>query len=406
MNSVGFRADLDSGRRVLAHARPETRLEAFTQFSREGIRWHRVGGLPKSQVIDGLRDIGIEAGLGEDEVQGALAVAVENPFEPSSREPSRHEGKVPLLDWRSRCTTAAALQSQTFPPVSYIVPGLLPEGLTLLAGKPKIGKSWLALDVCLGVAGARPCLGGREAPPSGDVLYLALEDNPRRLQRRMDRLLKTFSDQWPARLTFSTSWLRLDEGGVEHISQWMASVREPRLIVIDTLAAVRPLRKTSGYTEDYEALSSLHHLANERAISILVLHHQRKMEADDPIDSVSGTLGLSGCADTILVLSRTAQGTTLYLRGRDVEEAEHAMQFDTDICRWTILGSAAEVHRSAERGRIMAILEGRQEVATTEIVDATGMLRRNVDKLLHHMTKDGDVTRVKRGVFRLAEPPR
>ena len=98
--------------------------------------------------------------------------------------------------------------------------------------------------------------------------------------------------------------------------------------MLDTLASVKPIRTQQGYTEDYESLAALHRLANETGVSIILLHHTRKMEAEDPVDTVSGTLGLSGCADSILVLNRTSQGTTLYVRGRDIEEAEHAVSFD------------------------------------------------------------------------------
>ena len=84
--------------------------------------------------------------------------------------------------------TAAALKHQTFPPIKYVIPELLPEGLSILAGRPKLGKSWMALDVCIAVAGGRYCLGEKK-PVQGDVLYCALEDNPRRLQRRINKLL-------------------------------------------------------------------------------------------------------------------------------------------------------------------------------------------------------------------------
>ena len=94
------------------------------------------------------------------------------------------------------------------------------------------------------------------------------------------------------------------------------------------LASVKPIRTQQGYTEDYESLAALHRLANEKGVSIILLHHTRKMEAEDPVDTVSGTLGLAGCADSVLVLNRSSQGTTLYVRGRDIEEAEHAVSFD------------------------------------------------------------------------------
>jgi hypothetical protein len=235
-----------------------------------------------------------------------------------------------------------------------------------------------------------------------EMLYAALEDNPRRLQRRIDKLLSPFGAQWPERLTLATSWRRLDQGGVDDIRQWIASAAEPRLVVLDTLAGVRPIRTNNGYTEDYGSLATLHRLANEAGIAIPVLHHTRKMEAEDPIDTVSGTLGLSGCADTILVLNRSSQGTTLYVRGRDIEEAEHAISFDKHSCRWTIIGDASEVHRSNERGRILAALEEATELLTPQgIVASTGMPRNNVDQLLFKMGQDGEVVKVGRGKYRL-----
>jgi len=225
------------------------------------------------------------------------------------------------VDWRSQVFSAADLRLMTFPEVPFVVAGLILEGLTILAGRPKIGKSWLALDVCLGVAQGRRVLGDL-ATTQGDVLYAALEDNPRRLQKRIDKLLSPFTAEWPARLTLATSWRRLDHGGVEDITDWAGSEPSPRLVVLDTLAGVRPPRQNGEalYDADYRALVALHRLAAERSIAVLVLHHTRKTEADDPLETISGTLGLAGCADTALVLARSTGGATLYARGRDIEE--------------------------------------------------------------------------------------
>ena len=115
--------------------------------------------------------------------------------------------------------SAADLQHREFPPIKWIVPDVLPEGLTLLAGKPKLGKSWLALDMALAVAGGGSVL-GRECDP-GAVLYLALEDNQRRLQRRLQRLEPHFD--WPAGLEFQTQWPRLDAGGEKNIRAWLSA---------------------------------------------------------------------------------------------------------------------------------------------------------------------------------------
>jgi AAA domain len=116
----------------------------------------------------------------------------------------------------------------------------------------------------------------------------------------------------------------LDAGGVADAKEWAASVKNPRLIIFDTLAGVRPDRnnKDTIYEGDYWALTELQAWAGQAGISIIVLHHTRKMESEDPIDSVSGSLGLTGCVDTVVVLARTGKGTTLYIRGRDVGEQE------------------------------------------------------------------------------------
>ena len=113
--------------------------------------------------------------------------------------------------WRDHVMTAAALQRQTFPPIKYVVPELIPEGLSILAGRPKLGKSWMALDICIAVAAGRICLGEKK-PVQGDVLYCALEDNPRRMQRRIDKLLPTFGVEWPERLTLATSMAAARQG--------------------------------------------------------------------------------------------------------------------------------------------------------------------------------------------------
>jgi hypothetical protein len=303
------------------------------------------------------------------------------------------------FNWREHAYTAAELQRRTFPPVSYCVPDLIPEGLTIIAGKPKIGKSWLALDICIAVAAGRICLGERK-PIQGDTLYAAMEDNPRRLQRRIDRLLSPVSAQWPERLTLANSWRRLDKGGVDDVAQWIEHAENPRLVILDTLAGVKPIRTREGYTEDYESLAALHRLANEKGVSVIVLHHTRKMEAEDPVDTVSGTLGLAGCADSVLVLARSSQGTTLYVRGRDIEEAEHAVSFDKVGCRWTILGSASEVHRSNERSSILAVLdEATEPMGPSDIAAAARMSVNNAKQLLHKMTSTGEVQKSGRGQY-------
>src|SRR5262249_21659764 len=205
-------------------------------------------------------------------------------------------------------------------------------------------------------------------------LYADLEDNDRRLRGRIGRILTHNRQTCPRRLTLATQWRRLDARGGADAKQWAASVKRPRRIISDTLAGVRPDRnnKDSLYEGDYKALRELQAWAGQSGICIIVLHHTRKMESEDPVDSVSGTLGLTGCVDTIAVLARTNKGTTLYIRGRDVGECEKALLFNKDTCRWSIAGDAEEVHRSESRRRILTVLNDvslvSEPISPTEIV--------------------------------------
>ncbi len=314
---------------------------------------------------------------------------------------------TPSSGWRSKSITADALRTKEFALPQVVLPGLICEGVTILASKPKVGKSWLALDVCIATAANRFTLGNLK-PKTGDVLYLALEDSQRRLQRRVDRILSAVSESWPARLTMATEWRRIDEGGLDDIREWCEGVTEPRLVVIDTLAKIRPAKASNkaAYDVDYEAISGLHKIANSRGIAILIIHHTRKMEADDAFDTVSGTLGLTGAADSILVLDKRAGTVTLHARGRDIEESETALLFNKNTCRWTILGEAGKIHRSSERNRIINALTDAPDGLTVREIMALGEFstRGPVDVLLSKMVKAGEIERARRGAYRLPDP--
>lgn len=143
--------------------------------------------------------------------------------------------------------------------------------------------------------------------------------------------------------------------------------------------------------------------ATERGIAVVLIHHDRKMEADDPFDTVSGSTGITGAADTILILKRTAAGVTLYARGRDIEEAELAVQFNRNICKWTILGQAVEVRRSDERSRVIAALKKADgPLSVKDLMAAADLGTRNAaDVLLFKMAGEGEIVRVARGQYGL-----
>jgi hypothetical protein len=256
--------------------------------------------------------------------------------------------------------TMEALKTMTFAPIKYVVPGVIVEGLTVLAGKPKIGKSWLMLHAAIAVARGGFTLGDIHCI-EGDALYCGLEDNQRRLQSRMTKLLSIVQD-WPKRMHYRYlgQLPRLNAGGIDELKAWINSVPNPRLIVIDTFVTVRAPKKNNqpNFDADYESGKELQKLANERGIAIVIVHHLRKADAEDAFDTVNATLGLTAVVDTVLVLKRDAGGSVvLYGRGRDLIEIEKGMAFDAEACTWRIAGNAADIRRTKERTMVLDAIE-------------------------------------------------
>jgi hypothetical protein len=242
----------------------------------------------------------------------------------------------------------AWLDAQHFPPLAYAVPGVIPEGSVLLVGPPKIGKSWLVLTVALAAA-----TGGRAlsiAVTQRPVLYLALEDGDRRLQDRCRKLLH--GDPIPREFEYL---IRVEQGRiVGTIASWLDLQHgAPPLVILDTLGKVMPpaLLGESSYQRDYRVGTTLKRIADEHTgMTLLVNHHDRKASADDFVDSVSGTHGLAGAADTVIVLTRSRHEISglLKVTGRDVPEGEYALQFAGGFL-WDLDG--ADLDEAASRAR-------------------------------------------------------
>jgi hypothetical protein len=299
-----------------------------------------------------------------------------------------------------RAVVAEELSPMRFSPLKYVVPGYIVEGLTLLAGKPKIGKSWLLLHASCAVASGGITLGVQ--CEEGDVLYAALEDSLRRLQTRMRKLFPL--PPWPRRLLLVTEMARLSEGGLDYIKGWIEGSEHPRLVIVDTLAMVRApnRRDLSAYDADYQAVKELRILAHEKGIAVAIVHHLRKAEADDAYDTVSGTLGLTGAPDTVMIIRRDGDRTVLRARGRDLEEIERAVRFDTDTCTWIVLGEARDVRQSDERSAITeALTEAEEPLGPNQIAAVAGMRAGNIRRLLGKMKRDGVVAKTKRGKYAL-----
>lgn len=166
-----------------------------------------------------------------------------------------------------------------------------------LGRKAETVKSCLALQIGFSVATGQEVL-GRSVHP-GAVLYSALEDNERRLKSRLKKVAAS-APIWPENFLLATDWPRLDGGGLNRFQAWVEQEANARLLIIDALATVRPASggRDSQYQSDYSAVRGLHSLAKRTGIGILVVHHVRKMDAEDPFDTVSGTTGLTGAVDS------------------------------------------------------------------------------------------------------------
>ncbi len=289
-----------------------------------------------------------------------------------------------------RCTAADLLATE-IPPTRWVVPGILPAGFALLAGKPKIGKSWLALEVALAVASGGAAI-GKVPCERGEVLYLALEDSRARMKSRLTKILAGALAPAGFYLQFrSASWPDTER----ELTQWLDLFPTARLVVLDTIGKIRPPRKpgTDVYADDYAFAGGIQRLATARGIGLLGLHHLRKGPAADPVDEVSGSTGLTGAADAVLVLKRErcrADGI-LTVTGRDIEERELALKFRGDLGRWTLLGDAAEYRMSEERAAILDVLDGKA-LAPKAIADALGKNPNTTRNLLAKMLRDGAVS--------------
>lgn len=232
------------------------------------------------------------------------------------------------------------LMNTVLPPIRFVIFQLLPQGLHVLAGAPKVGKSWLSLWLCLQVAKGK--LAWEFPTTQGDVLYLCLEDSYSRIQNR----LLDITDDAPPNLFFATMSEKLHSGLEQQIERFLISHPDTALIVIDTLQRIRGgVNDANPYASDYRDLGILKELADRHRIAILLIHHLRKMNDDDPMNMISGTTGISGATDTNFVLrksKRSSNSATLYCTGRDIEYRELLLEFDGTEHVWKLREDSVE----------------------------------------------------------------
>jgi hypothetical protein len=284
--------------------------------------------------------------------------------------------------------TADELLSAQFPAIRWVVPTLLPEGLTFLAGRPKIGKSLLALQLAHAVSS-----GGKifdHAVEQAPVLYLAFEDSARRLQKRMKE------QSWPAdtNAVFYTAWDPLDRGGLTNLQRAMDEGF--RFVVIDTLSRALSRRPDQNSVGDMTAvLSTLQRLALDRQAGMLIIDHHTKPRGThpDPVDDILGSTGKGAVADCLagLYRERGEKGATLHIVGRDLEgDKKLALGWDARLACWQYLGDAGEVARDSVQAAILTAVKAMGGCATTtEIAESLDKGKGNVSREITGLVEKG-----------------
>ena len=225
------------------------------------------------------------------------------------------------------------LYDSSFEPRVPVVDGLLNSGTYIFAGAPKVGKSFFMAQLAYHVAMGIPLW---DYPVrQGSVLYLALEDDYARLQQRLAMM---FGDESTDKLYFAVTSKTIKDGLAEQMECFVREHKDARLIIIDTLQRIRESDGDKvSYGSDYDNMTPLKEFSDKTGVAIIVVHHTRKMAADDVCETISGTNGLLGAVDGALILykkKRTSSEATLDIIGRDQQEQELTLERDLETCVW------------------------------------------------------------------------
>jgi AAA domain len=304
---------------------------------------------------------------------------------------------------------ADELLLKEFEPIRWAIQDMIPEGVSLLVGPPKVGKSWLTLQFAIAITSGSQVWNGRSRESAGDVLMLGLEDNDRRLQSRIKKLraaearievtkyeVKSVHVPDVSRLHFATEWPRMDKGGLDHLDDWLGKHPQARMVIIDTLGRFRPPEngRGSAYQSDYAIGAALKPLADRHRVALVLVHHTRKMSATDVLDTVSGTQGLTGSVDALLLLRRERgqMDAALYVTGRDIEhEEDYALQFHPQSCTWSALGRVHEVAITRERQEILDFIGKNGPSKPKDIAEGIGKKGAAIRRLLQKLFADNAV---------------
>ncbi|QVI29929.1 AAA family ATPase [Mycolicibacterium neoaurum] len=307
--------------------------------------------------------------------------------------------------------SGAELDAMKFEPLNWCVEGIIPEGLGVVAGAPKIGKSWMAADIALACAGGGVAL-GHFPVQARPVLYLALEDGERRLQHRFRQLMGghpipdiAVCIDIPVALEQAHAFIR------EHAT-------DKPLVILDTFGKVMATAGKPSYGDDYRQMSQLMEMQKQSPGStFLVIHHTRKADASDFVDKLSGTSGIAGAADFIIVVNRERgeSSGSLSVTGRDIPEADYTFAL-ADLnggegFQWQVSPDShkraakfAENQKFSENtNATLTVVRSREETTPADVAAEIGIDSKRAGEILARLVKRGLVSKIRWGVYKAAE---
>ena len=246
---------------------------------------------------------------------------------------------------------ASDLQTAKIDPPEWLIPDVLPQGLAILCASSKVGKSWMAMQMCLAISRGKEFLD--YASNQAGCLYLALEDGIFRLKDRLNKVLD--GGKAPSNFYLSIKANGLDGGLIKQLDEEFEEHPDIKLIIIDTLQKVRGSAKKDeiAYATDYRELGALKEYADNKRICIFLIHHLRKMaDENDVFNMISGSNGIMGVCDTIFIIykkKRQDENAVLFMTGRDIRQQDIVVHFDETKYQWEMVGTAEEEERKRKK---------------------------------------------------------
>ena len=294
--------------------------------------------------------------------------------------------------------TASKLMEIKFSPPQWLIEGLLPEGLSVLSGAPKIGKSWLSLQIALAVTTASP-LFGRAPNSEKSVLLLALEDNERRLKDRISKCGLPTTDSF----YITTQW----KYGVNGLKEFLMKNSAIKLCIVDTLAVFLPSQDTKGrntYDADVARMRLLHEIVKDTNTSLLMIHHDKQGDDDDWASKMNGSNGVIGTADTLIRLSVKQRGSKqakLQVTGRDVEDVELNLKLYEETMNWLIDKNQDNTRLTALQKSVLDLIPpAPSTIRSREIADILAKEQSQISDILKKLTDKGYILSPHYGEYR------